>query len=808
MKIKKININNFGLINKKSINFENGINIVYCESDQIKFIIQNFIVCFLYGMDDERKAFKSVFRRKYSPFFIDKTKGELIVEINNIEYCIERTFGISKSNDTSIVKRMIDGEKIFNVDLDQPGKTFLDIGFEAFNRTMFLKNIDEFGTKDKNFKLMADVAKIKENFDNRFSFDRSIELINKAKCIIKDIKISENLGELYEKYSDLNEKLHRAVEIVNLNNIDYSKLDGLKKRKEVLLTKYSLIGDERKYFKYLDIKKNVNDILNVENEINKIKQDIKNVNDSIPKMNEKIIDNSIMEDIITKFSNYREGKKEILNVNKIDVDEESNAIKRFEYLNKQLDRYSDIKSNFLFYSERVKKIEMINKEIDNIKGNGRLSYLLKQYKIISRVKKNKQKDNDLKIYISIIIVSILITILAPLFKINISSVILISLIAFGLIGLSYVYMMFKDYKEIGDKDLHRKAGKFYELKDQISKLEKELYPYSYYKLRTDIKNIKNIENELDSLSYRFKSGDLSYTSVIKDFKKKEDEILEILANFGFDDIYIRDIENFIDNMKFKLNYKSNIEKDLESKSNELLKMLNGREKSDLINELSLFEQYSNVEVFKDKEDVEKEYNILKIELKEIDDDIKYLEDSLKSAESNKNRVSSINDEILNLRNTILYLENKIANIDTYRNRITDIYYEFIDTLSSEISNRVEYLIKYLTKDSISTSKKIYKYDRDNSSILLREKLGIEFLSGGMWDLIYFALRITIADFIYEYKGEIPLILDDLFLTYDSNRMKKALMILEKYSKDRQVILFTSTKREIDYLKGNAYIINV
>ena len=225
-------------------------------------------------------------------------------------------------------------------------------------------------------------------------------------------------------------------------------------------------------------------------------------------------------------------------------------------------------------------------------------------------------------------------------------------------------------------------------------------------------------------------------------------------------------------MKFKLNYKFNIERELEIKNNELLEALNGKEKSELINEISIFAKYSNIEVSKDKDLVDKEYNILKIELKEIDDDINYLKDSLKGAETNKNRVSNINDEILNLKNTI------------------------------------EYLIKYLTKDSISTSKKIYKYDRDNSSILLKEKLGIEFLSIGMWDLIYFALRITIADFIYEYKGEIPLILDDLFLKYDSNRMKKALMILEKYSKDRQVILFTSTKREMDYLKGNAYIINI
>ncbi len=55
----------------------------------------------------------------------------------------------------------------------------------------------------------------------------------------------------------------------------------------MLLSKYLLIEDERKYFKYLEIKENVNNILSIENEINKIKQDIKNANDGIPKINEK-----------------------------------------------------------------------------------------------------------------------------------------------------------------------------------------------------------------------------------------------------------------------------------------------------------------------------------------------------------------------------------------------------------------------------------------------------------------------------------------------------------------------------------------
>ena len=146
----------------------------------------------------------------------------------------------------------------------------------------------------------------------------------------------------------------------------------------------------------------------------------------------------------------------------------------------------------------------------------------------------------------------------------------------------------------------------------------------------------------------------------------------------------------------------------------------------------------------------------------------------------------------------------------YINKITDIYYEFKENLSSEISMRIDYVIKYLTRDSLNSVQrnKVDRVMNNNGGLLLRERLGIEFLNTGMWDLIYFALRITIADLIYEDKGEIPFILDDLFVSYDFDKMKKALMLLEKYSKDRQVILFVSTKREIEYLKGNAYIVNI
>lgn len=805
MKIKKININNFGIITRKNINLENGINIIYCKNKQIKTIIQNFIVCFLYGMDNDRKLFRNVFRRRYAPFALEKTKGELVVEKNNVEYAIERSFGTTKSQDSSKVVRLFDQEPIFNINFDQPGKSFLDIGFEAFHRTMFVKNIDDFVLFNNNSRLDNDILKIKENFDNKFSFDRAVELISCAKKIIKDIKVSGNINELYEKYYILNSKLEKEHEKINLNYLNRSKLDNLNKRREYLINEYSLIELSKKHFKYLDLKKVVEEVIFVEDEILKLEQDLKNINKDMPRVSENDVDEKFISSFKEKVEIYKESRREILKINKVDISEESKAFERFEQLNKELEKYSIVKSNFLFYSEKIRKIDTLTNELDNLKGHGKISHLFKN---TSRSKKNKQKRNYTKFYIFVVILAILITVVAPVFKLSSNGIILISITSFVLLGLAYAYIAFNDYKEIESKGSKLGAGKYYDLHSQISKLEKELYPYTYYKIKKDVERIKKIEDELDTLSFRFKEGDLSYISVIKDFREQEKSLKDVIAECGFDDIFIQDIENFIENIEFKLKYKSNIIEELQNKNQKLLEILDGRNRNDLINEMESLEKYSNIKVEKTFDQIEDEYNILKIELKNIDDEISFLKDELKNSIDHKKQIEIINDEILNLRNTISYLESKITNIDVYIEKITDIYYDFKGTLSPEISTRIEYIINYLTRDSRGFSKMSYRNEYDKGGVLVKEKLGLEFLNAGMWDLLYFALRITIADLIYEDKGEVPLILDDLFVSYDYEKMKKALMLLEKYSKDRQVILFTSTTREIEYLKGNAYIVNM
>ncbi len=804
MKIKKINISNFGILSKKSLNLENGINVIYSESKQTKTIIQNFIVCFLYGMDNDRKVFKSMFRRKYSPFAMERTKGEIVIETNNVEYSIERSFGGSKSQDATSVTRILDGQEVFDLNLDQPGMSFLDMGFEAFHRTMFVKSIDEFVKFNNGSKLMNDIVKIQENFDKRFSFDNAVHLINNAKNIIKGIKVSDNLNELYSRYLELNSELDQANEIMSLNSLDEEKLKNLHKRKEYLLNEYSQVELSRKYFKYLEIEEVVDSVNELEDEIGKLEKDLKNVNNDMLKLNEENITRDFINDLADKVQSYKDFKRNILKINKLDVDEESKIFERFEYLNNELDKYSIVRSNFVFYKECIRRIDRLNNEIDGIKGNGRLNSFIRN---ISRTKKNRKKRSYSLSYVIIISISILMVILAPVFNLDMVGIVLISLTSFALLAIAYVFTIFRDYKDIRSKDINNVAGKFYDFKNQISKIEKELYPYTYYKIKKDVEAIEKIENELDSLSLRFKDGDMSYINMIKDFKCQERDLINILKDFGFEDLFIQDVENFIENIKFKLNHKEDIENNLKEKNEKLINVLDGRNKYDLMNELESLREYSNNRSNKSSDEVDNEYGILKIELKKIDEEIVNLNQNLKNTHRSERKIENIRAEISNVKNTISYLETKITNVDMYINKVTDIYYEFKENLSPEILSRIDYVIKYLVKDSfgIVKTERAVTYD---GSVLVKEKLGIEFLNTDMWDLIYFALRITIADLIYEDKGEVPLILDDLFSSYSFDKMKKALMLLEKYSRDRQVILFTSTKREMEYLKGNAYIVNV
>ncbi|MFZ5817541.1 MAG: AAA family ATPase [Bacillota bacterium] len=71
------------------------------------------------------------------------------------------------------------------------------------------------------------------------------------------------------------------------------------------------------------------------------------------------------------------------------------------------------------------------------------------------------------------------------------------------------------------------------------------------------------------------------------------------------------------------------------------------------------------------------------------------------------------------------------------------------------------------------------------------------LSGGTVDQFYLALRVAILDLLTEGQERIPLLLDDPFVQYDSERLRSAMAYLGRLAADRQVVLMTCHQREVE-----------
>ena len=78
---------------------------------------------------------------------------------------------------------------------------------------------------------------------------------------------------------------------------------------------------------------------------------------------------------------------------------------------------------------------------------------------------------------------------------------------------------------------------------------------------------------------------------------------------------------------------------------------------------------------------------------------------------------------------------------------------------------------------------------------------IQVLSQGTADQLYLAVRLAICQLVLPPEKHVPLILDDVFASFDDQRLAAALEWLFQESQNRQILLFTCHDRERTYLAG-------
>ncbi len=133
---------------------------------------------------------------------------------------------------------------------------------------------------------------------------------------------------------------------------------------------------------------------------------------------------------------------------------------------------------------------------------------------------------------------------------------------------------------------------------------------------------------------------------------------------------------------------------------------------------------------------------------------------------------------------------KIEALKLAESRIRNIAGQLNIRYDRKFKDKVEYNYLYLSGQDDAK----LLFDENNEISILKDNKTIAFwqCSKGTQDLLQLSVRLAAADFIIN-KERLPILLDDTFVNFDEDRLKRALMLLA--NKKEQVIIFTCHRRE-------------
>lgn len=141
-------------------------------------------------------------------------------------------------------------------------------------------------------------------------------------------------------------------------------------------------------------------------------------------------------------------------------------------------------------------------------------------------------------------------------------------------------------------------------------------------------------------------------------------------------------------------------------------------------------------------------------------------------------------------------EIEIAALDLAIKTIQDLSEEIYDSFGSVLNEQVSEIISRITSNKYSE----VKID-DQLRVMVKHGssfISMDYLSTGTIEQIYLALRLSIANVLI--AEELPIIVDDIFVTYDYQRLYEALSCLGEYL-NRQIIIFTTNPGIHDMFAG-------
>ena len=240
-----------------------------------------------------------------------------------------------------------------------------------------------------------------------------------------------------------------------------------------------------------------------------------------------------------------------------------------------------------------------------------------------------------------------------------------------------------------------------------------------------------------------------------------------------------ELENNINELKNNFYLKINLEKE---KINNKYK--NKIEKNELINLNNI--KNINYEI----QEIENEINNKKIKLHTLDLDKKNIEPKLEN-------LSKLEENIVNNKEKMLTLKKLEKSIVLAKEILDDSYQEMKNTVTPKFTQNLSKNISTITDGKYNN----IQFDDQKGLIVELENgnyISASQLSIGTIDQLYLSLRLSMVEELSEEK--MPIILDESFAYYDTERLENILKYINNKYIDHQIIILTCTNREKEILE--------
>lgn len=784
----------------------------------------DFIKIMLYSRQNGENTTKDdkIFRAKYTPWNnIPEMSGAIEFVHNNNHYKLQKKIdNNSVLKDVTELLNLSTGE-ILNLGKKQEvGEYLFNIDLKTFERTSFIKNLgstDFEQIKDSNNSLTDKIINFSLINEDETSTNLIIERINNA---IKDLERNKNKNG---KIPDLNQEINCLLDkIYNFKKIEEEQLDVLNKIHEI-----EILKQEHKYLKKqlenYEINKKIlllKDLLNLvlQNENLAINlPDIKNIKKlkeiyrkielcecKISEFKEKLLDqdgnlnlifNENLIELETALSLKQELELESNNLNLFLENCENNTY-CFEHID------NDLLENYKKYKLELTSLQNLKNQVNlNINENSLKKTFLEN-----------DFNNTKKVLINSNIISLLVTLFLGVSGVYVQKFSIISLI---LLCVNFVFGVF---------NTKNKFKKIRSIKKELEEIDLQIFNNKLSDLENKILNLTENLNltKTQILNYINKKVDINNKNIFKILNLKHvDSVQEYYQKYAHSENMLKN-QNYLDNLKEEFvnkifNYKKiNDYFEAELYFNKLVSNLENLDKNNekieyykkildikYIDTKNLKDQINKLTLNINEQNILSEFDIQKVKEKIQSFDIMNLDEiyleNHKKLKSPDDNIHELNKKLDSSKEKLLKLENYLKSLEIAKNILEECIDDVRKQFCPELNNQASLIFKEITSnkyDSIYIPKdyKIcinYNFiDRNFSNF-----------SSGTIDQAYLSMRIAMANLI---SNNIPLILDDIFVRYDTERFQNTLNFLKNFSKNTQIILFTCHDYIMDIFENSIF----